>query len=172
MPRADPCRNNGKSGLVACPESVKKGCADALLIGRSCGLGQMPAGVCELGIEHAPIIGGCAPAHVSERLKPLDEPRAPATAEQYLSGQLCHAHLLAGRVVEEDQHLALRQGEAVRGSHLDVQLAEHVCVHLQEPAPSREFPRCERRDRGHRMVFASDYKRVAGCEGWERHLCC
>jgi hypothetical protein len=100
----------------------------------------MPAGVRELGVEPASIVGGCVPGDVPERFKAPDEARAPATAEQYLFGKLGHAHSLVGRFVEEDQHLALRQRQAVCSPHLDVQLAEHVCVDVLEPAPSREFP--------------------------------
>src|SRR5262245_59632247 len=66
MPSADPCRNDGKSHLVGCPEPVKKGCADTLLIGRSSGPDYLPAGLCELGVEPATIVSGCASGDVSE----------------------------------------------------------------------------------------------------------
>src|SRR5215467_930908 len=110
----------------------------------------MPAGVCELGVEPASIIGGCAPGDVPEGLEALDEARAAAAAEQCLFGELGHAHSLVGRVVEEDQYLALRQRQAVCSPHLEVQLAEHVCVDFQEPTPSREFPWGERIGGGQR----------------------
>lgn len=140
MPSADPCRNDGQSHLVGCPESVKKGCADTLSIGRSCGLDHTPAGVRELSEQPASIVGGCPPGDVPEPLKALDEASAPAAAEQYPFGKLCHPHSLVGRVVEEDQHLTLRQRQAVCCPHLEVQLAEHVRVDLKKPLPSREFP--------------------------------
>src|SRR5215467_15005866 len=99
----------------------------------------MPAGVCELGVEPASIIGGCAPGDVPECLEALDEARAAAAAEQCLSGEVGHAHSLVGRVVEEDQHLALRQRQAVCCPHPEVQLAEHVRVDLKKPVPSSKF---------------------------------
>jgi hypothetical protein len=78
------------------------------------------AGRCELGVEPASIVGGCASGDISERFEALDETRASAAAEQYLFGKLCHARSLAGRVVEDDQHLALRQRQAVRSPHLNI----------------------------------------------------
>ena len=140
MPSADPCRNDGKSHLVGCPESVKKGCADTLSIGRSYGHHHMPAGVRELSEQAASIIGGCAPGDVPECLEALDEARAAAAAEQCLFGELGHAHSLVGRVVEEDQYLALRQRQAVCSPHLEVQLAEHMRVDLKKPVPGSKFP--------------------------------
>ena len=130
MPSADPCRNDGKSHLVGCPESVKKGRADSLSIGRSCRHDHMPAGVRELSEQPASIVGGCPPGDVPERLEALDETRTSAAAEQDLFGELCHANSLVGRVVEDDQHLALRQRQAVRSPHLNIQLVLHVCVNL------------------------------------------
>ena len=163
MPSADPCRNDGQSHLVGCPESVKKGCADTLSIGRSCGLDHMPAGVRELSEKPASIVGGCSPGDVPEPLKALDEACAPAAAEQYPFGKLCHAHSLVGRVVEEDQHLTLRQRQAVCCPHLEVQLAEHVRVDLKKPLPSREFPWGECIAGGQRNVSVSAHWRLAGC---------
>jgi len=88
----------------------------------------MPAGVRELSEQAASIVGGCPPGDIPERLKALDEARAAAAAEQCLFGELGHAHSLVRRVVEEDQYLALRQRQTVCSPHLEVQLAEHVCV--------------------------------------------
>jgi len=144
MSSADPCRNDGKSHLVGCPESVEKGCADTLSIGRSYGHDHMPAGVRELSEQPASIVGGCPPGDIPERLEARDEARAPAAAEQYVFCKLCHAHSLVGRVVEADQHLALRQRQAVCCPHLEVQLAEHVRVDLEKPVPSSKFPWGER----------------------------
>jgi hypothetical protein len=90
----------------------------------------LPAGLCELSEQPASIVSGCPPGDVPECFKALDETRASAAAEQYRFGKLCHANSLVGRVVEEDQHLALRQRQAVRSPHLNIQLVEHVCVNL------------------------------------------
>jgi hypothetical protein len=90
----------------------------------------LPAGLCELGVEPASIVGGWASGDVPERLEALDKTRASAAAEQYLLGELCHANSSVGRVVEEDQNLALRQRQAVRSPHLNIQLVEHVRVNL------------------------------------------
>src|SRR5262249_61315079 len=57
---------------------------------------HMPARVRELGEQPASIVGGCPPGNVPERLKALDEARAPAAAEQYPFGKLCPC-ALAGR---------------------------------------------------------------------------
>jgi hypothetical protein len=99
----------------------------------------MPAGVCELGIEPAPVIAGCAPGDVSERLETINEARARAPTERQAPGELCHAHSLAGRVVYQHQHLASRQPHAVKSLHLDIQLVDDECVNLQKPPPSCPF---------------------------------
>jgi len=72
--------------LVGCPDSVEKGCADTLSIGRLYDHDHMPAGVRELSEQPASIVGGCPPGDVPERLEALDEARAPAAAEQYPFG--------------------------------------------------------------------------------------
>jgi hypothetical protein len=104
-----------------------------------CRRDQLPAGVRELGIETALIIGGRARGDVLERLETRHEARAPATTEQHGLRELRHAHALAGRVVEQDQHLGLRQREAVHSPHLDIQLVDDACVNLPKPSPSAEF---------------------------------
>jgi hypothetical protein len=38
--------------------------------------------------------------------------------------------LLGGRIVSQNQHLGLRQRQAVHSLHLDVQLVHHACVNL------------------------------------------
>jgi hypothetical protein len=87
-----------------------------------CRRDQLPGGVRELGIETAPIIGGRAPGDVLEPLETRNEARAPARTEQHGLRELHHAHALTGRVVKQDQHLGLRQREAVDSPHLDIQL--------------------------------------------------
>jgi hypothetical protein len=115
----------------------------------------MPAGVRELGEQPASIVGGCPPGDVPECLEALDEARAPAAAEQYPFGKLCHAHSLVGRVVEEDQHLALRQRQAVYCPHLEVQLPQNVRVDMKKPVPGSKFPGGEWIAGGQRDVSVS-----------------
>jgi hypothetical protein len=108
-------------------------------VGRSCGCDYLPTGLRELGIAPASIIGGRAPGDVPERLEAINEACARASTEDRGVGELCHSHSLAGRVAQQEQHLGMRQRQAVRSLHLDVQLVDDECVDLQKPPPRCEF---------------------------------